>query len=110
MTILAIFFGALAAIGTWVWLMQNEDAKGPPRAHSRVMAHNALIVGAAIGAVIGFAVLLGTGALLLLIVVLAISPYAMRAYGRWLRSGADPVDHPAGHDGAGAGVTQALST
>ena len=84
MTLLAIFFGALAAMGTWVWLVQNEDAKGPPRARSRVMTHSALIVGGAIGAVIGFGVLLGTGVLLLLIVVLAISPYAIRAYGRWL--------------------------
>jgi hypothetical protein len=86
MTILAIFFGALAAIGTWVWLLQNEDAKGQPRAHSRVMANNALIVGAAIGAVIGFGVLLGTGVLLLLIAVLATSPFVIRACGRLLLS------------------------
>jgi len=85
-TVLAFFFGALAAIVTWVWLSQSEDATGPRRAHPRVIAQNALIAGAAIGAVVGFAVLLGTGVLLLLILALASSPYVVRNFGRWLLS------------------------
>ena len=85
-TVLAVFFGAIAAVSAWVWLGQSEDVTGLPRAPAHVIAKSALTVGAAIGAVIGFAVLLGTGALLLLILVLASSPYAVGAFGRWLPS------------------------
>jgi len=86
LTILAVFFGGLSAIVTWVWLCQSEDAQGPPRARARVIANYALVVGAAVGAVIGFAVLLGAGVFLLVIVVLASSPWAVSAYGGWLLS------------------------
>ena len=85
-TALALFCGTIAAIVTWVWLGQSKDATCPSRATARLVAENALIAGSAIGAVIGFAALLGIGVLLLLILILAISPYVVKTSGRWLHS------------------------
>lgn len=82
----AIVMGAVATILAWVWLWQGETAKAPQRTRARVIARCAVRASAATGAVVGFAVLLGVGAVLLLIVVLASSPSAVSIYGRWLLS------------------------
>jgi hypothetical protein len=86
LTILVVFVGALSAMVTWAWLLQSEDAKSLPRARARAIANNALVGGAAAGALLGYAVLLGAGVVLLVILVLASSPYAVGTYGRWLRA------------------------
>jgi hypothetical protein len=52
----------------------------------RLLAGGALMAGTSVGACIGYASLLGPGVLLLAAVVLAGSPYAVNASGRWLRS------------------------
>jgi hypothetical protein len=84
-TILFVVFGAFSADVT-LCLLQNDDADRPPRARSHVLARNATVVGAAVGAFVGYSILLGPGGLLLLILVLASSPCAVNAYGRWLHS------------------------
>ena len=91
LSILVVFVGALSAMVTWAWLLQSEDAKGQLRARARVMANNALVGGAAAGALLGYTVLLGVDVVLLVILALATSPYAVSAYGRWLRSVPTPL-------------------
>ena len=84
-TVLFIMFGAFSADVT-LCLLQNEEANKPRQARSHVIARNAIIVGAAVGAFVGYSILLGPGGLLLLILVVASSPCAVSAYGRWLHS------------------------
>jgi hypothetical protein len=52
----------------------------------RLLAGGALVAGTGVGAFVGYASLLGPGVFLLAAVVLAGSPYAVKAAGRWLRS------------------------
>lgn len=52
----------------------------------RLLAGGALVAGTGVGAFVGFASLIGPGVLLLAAVVLAGSPYAVKAAGRWFRS------------------------
>ena len=56
------------------------------RGRLRLLAGGALVAGTSVGAFVGYASLLGPGVLLLAAVVLAGSPYAVKASGRWLRS------------------------
>lgn len=51
-----------------------------------LLAGGALVAGAGVGAFVGYASLLGPGVLLLATLVLAGSPYAVKACGRWFRS------------------------
>jgi hypothetical protein len=52
----------------------------------RLLAGGALVAGTSVGAFVGYAFLLGPGALLLAAAVLAGSPSAVRAGSRWVRS------------------------
>jgi hypothetical protein len=52
----------------------------------RLLAVGALIAATGVGAVVGWASLLGPGVLLLATVLVATSPHAVTACGRWLRS------------------------
>ena len=52
----------------------------------RLLAGGALVAGTGVGAFVGYAALLGPGVLLLAAAVLAGSPYAVHAAGRWFRS------------------------
>jgi hypothetical protein len=52
----------------------------------RLLAGGALVAGTSVAAFIGYASLLGPGVLLLAAAVLAGSPYAVKAAGRWFRS------------------------
>ena len=52
----------------------------------RLLAGGALVAGTGVGAFVGYASLLGPGVLLLATLVLAGSPYAAQACGRWFRS------------------------
>ncbi len=83
--VLFVMFGAFSADMT-LCLWQSDDADRPPRARSHVIARNAMVVGTAVGAFVGYSILLGRWSLLLLILVLASSPCAVSAYGRWLHS------------------------
>jgi hypothetical protein len=69
----------------------SEYGKSPPPHRLRLVVKGALVGGTTAGAFIGFAVLLGAGAFLLAISVLASSPYAVRTYGRWLGSTPTPT-------------------
>jgi hypothetical protein len=83
---LFIMFGAFSADLT-ACLWQSEETQRPSRARrSHVIARNAMVVGAAVGAYVGYSILWAPGGLLLLILVLASSPCAVSAYGRWLHS------------------------
>ncbi len=84
-TVLFVMFGAVSADVT-VCLWQSEDADRHPRARWHVIVRNAVVVGAAVGAYVGYSILWGPGGLILLILVLASSPCAVHAYGRWLDS------------------------
>ena len=83
---LAGLAGIVTAAVTWVWTWDSNDIEGGPRSRLRVVAANALVVGAAFGAAVGFVGPLGLGALVLLVLVLATSPYAVGAFSTWLRS------------------------
>lgn len=89
-TAMALFFGACTATATWIWLWENEDVTRPSRPKNRLILNNGLLVGVATGALIGLSVLIGDEALLLLGFLLAISPPAVRAYGRWLVAAPGP--------------------
>jgi hypothetical protein len=52
----------------------------------RLLGAGALVAGISVGALVGYASLLGPGVMLLAVAVLAGSPYAVKATGRWLRS------------------------
>ena len=56
------------------------------RGRLRLLAGGALVAGTSVSAFVGYASLVGPGALLLAAAVLAGSPYCVRASGRWLRS------------------------
>jgi hypothetical protein len=86
MTVLSFVFAAISAIVAWTWTLQSQDTQHPPRDRMRVMTTSALVGGTTVGAFVGLTVLLGAGVFLLVIVVLASAPYALSAYGRWLRS------------------------
>lgn len=107
LVVVAPFFGALAAVVTWVWLEEHEDTRGPALHPARLVATNALTVAAATGAVFGYAVALGPVALVLLVVLLSSSPYAVRVYGRWLRS--VPTPSPAQLDKMARALSYASS-
>jgi hypothetical protein len=62
----------------------------PRRVRARSVATSALVGGTIAVALVGFAALLGQRVALLSVVVLATSPPAVRAYGRWLRSTPTP--------------------
>ena len=85
-SVLFVMFGAFSADLT-ACLWQCEETHRPPRARrSHVIARNAMVVGSAVGAYVGYSILWAPGGLLLLILVLASSPCAVSAYGRWLHS------------------------
>ena len=64
----------------------GEYGKSRPPHRMRLVVSSALVGGTTAGAFVGFAVLLGAGVFLLVIAVLASSPYAVNAYCRWLGS------------------------
>jgi hypothetical protein len=89
---LAWVFVAFALVGTILTLCVVGDyGKSPPTRRVRLVAMSALVGGTTAGAFVGFAVVLGAGVFLLVIAVLASSPYAVQSYGRWLGSTPTPT-------------------
>lgn len=89
---LAIVFVTFAIIGAALMLsFVSESADRRPRDRAGLALRGALLGGTAAGALLGHTVLLGPGVLLLVGLVLASSPYCVRAYRRWLSSTRAPA-------------------
>ena len=84
---LAVLFLIFAVLGGMLplSLVRDYDDRSVPD-RLRLIGTGALMGGTTAGAVVGFALLLGEGVLLLVLFLLISSPYAMTAYGRWLSS------------------------
>jgi hypothetical protein len=88
---LACIFLVLSAAGSIATVCLVRDDRGSSRRNrTRLVVNSAVVTGATGGAFVGFAVLLGAGAFLLVALVVASSPYAVGSYSRWLKSGPHP--------------------
>ena len=81
-TFLFICFGALGMLLTLGFVAEYWERSSGGR--MRLLACGAAVGGGAACSFIGFASLLGPGVFVLAVLVLASSPFAVRAYGRWL--------------------------
>jgi len=68
----------------------SDYVQRPLRERRRLTASGGLVGGTTVSAFVGFAVILGAGVFVLCLLVLISSPYAVAAYGRWLRSAPTP--------------------
>jgi hypothetical protein len=84
---LAFLFIAFGVVGSLVTFNLVDDYRERGIAgRLRLLAVGALVAGTSVGAFVGYASLLGPGALLVAAAVLAGSPYAVKASRRWFRS------------------------
>jgi hypothetical protein len=79
-----ILVGSVGALLTFC-LVDAYWERGPA-GRLGLLVVGAMVAGTGVAAFVGYASLLGPGVLLLATVVLAGSPYAVKAYGRWFRS------------------------
>jgi hypothetical protein len=79
-----ILVGSLGALLTFCFV--DAYWERGPAGRLGLLVVGAMVAGTFVGAFVGYASLLGPGVLLLATVVLAGSPYAVKACGRWLRS------------------------
>ncbi len=79
-------FLAFAAVGAVVSFLAPGKWWAQPTPRARRVAKGALILATAGTGFVGLALGLGVGAVLLLLVIAASSPYTLSAYGRWIRN------------------------
>ncbi|MBF4766273.1 hypothetical protein ISU10_00660 [Nocardioides agariphilus] len=79
-------FIVVGAVGSVTFCLFDAYWERSTAGRLRLLAGGALVAGTGVGAFVGYASLLGPGVLLLAAVVLAGSPYAVKAAGRWFRS------------------------
>ncbi len=82
-----LLLAGVAGIGTFLMLLAFSGDGGPSHGdRTGRLITSGLVTGTAAGAFVGFASLLGAGAIPLALVVLGSSPYAAKAWSRWRRS------------------------
>lgn len=88
---LAFLFIAFALVGAMLTVcVVRQDGTRPTRDRLRLVVSNALVGGSMAGGFAGCAVLLGAGVFLMVVIILAGSPYAVRTYRRWRSSAPTP--------------------
>jgi hypothetical protein len=84
--VLVFLFLVFAVVGVVLMVVGAGEHGNPTRrGRTRRVLTAALVVGTTPPAYVGLAVVLGAGVFLLMLIVVASSPYALRAYARWLR-------------------------
>lgn len=85
--LLGVLFLVFAIVGAVLMLLgAGGHGKQTARSRTRRVVTGAFVLGTTAPACVGFAIVLGSGAPLLLLVVVASSPHAVGAFGRWIRS------------------------